>query len=167
MTSNKPIKASLSRKQIYTGCWGSLQNLWKARELGSQGQVIRIMPKKPLEDWLVGCDTAACPVHPHLWGLDSTGEPLSLVPWDPGGSCGHTQQNRVHAYYWRRIPSVVWLFIGRVWSCAEVLTVWEAGFLPGNCGCLCWGKYSKCGLVFRGAGKTERIVNVHFISPLL
>lgn len=35
------------------------------------------------------------PVSP---GLDSTGEPLSLLPWDPGGSYGHTYQNRVHAY---------------------------------------------------------------------
>lgn len=55
-----------------------------------------------------GAQDALCtPVSP---GLDSTGEPLSLLPWDPGRSYGHTYQNRVHASFQLLVPGLVQLF---------------------------------------------------------
>lgn len=102
-------------------------------------------------EWL-GIHTTACSLD-----LDSTGEPLCRMPWDSGGSSGHTYQKRVHAHLWLWIPSLAWLFfIGGSWSRAEVFALREAGFLIGKCGCIHWGKFPKRGLVSKGAGKTKK-----------
>ena len=71
---------------------------WNIITLGVDSQQWHSSPSEELRKLCKTLIYTPLPCEPVSLGLDSIGEPLSLMPWDPGGGCGHTYQNRVHAY---------------------------------------------------------------------